>query len=190
MVRKLAAAASIAVLATTTMGVGAASATTSTGMVGEQTAGIDWFGHRVHVRAHHPDQAVVAVRYRCEGIGVHLWASVKQGPGVNAYEPTAERPSPPSDVARAWYETPDEAVPTCDGTSHTLRYTISRATEGTETHPGAWQRLRNGRAWAQFVVFSVPEGSDPADPNVVPNREAFAGWVRVVRNGHCGHNRG
>lgn len=185
---KSVAAASAAFIAATTFSVGSASAHTSSGPVGEQTAGIKWFGHRVYVKRHHPDQAVVTARYRCEGVGIHLWASVKQGKGVNEYVGTADRPSPPSDVARAWYETPDEAVPTCDGGFHTLRYTITREMVGSETHPDAWKRLRSGRAWAQFVVFSVPEGTDPSDPSVVPDREAFAGWVRVVKPCHHHHH--
>ena len=53
-------------------------------------------------------------------------------------------------------------------------------TEGTRD-PDPWQRLRNGRGWAQFVVFSVPEGTDPSTPGVIPDREAFAGWVHVVK---------
>lgn len=187
MLRTLAAA-SAAVVAAATLGVGTASAHPVSRHVGEQTEGIRWFGHTVRVDRHDPDEAVVKVRYRCEGVGVHLWASVKQGPGVNRYEPTEERPSPPADVARAWYETPESAVPTCDGKAHTFRYTISRATEGTATHPEAWKRLRDGRAWAQFVVFSVPEGTDPDDQTVVPDREAFAGWVYVNRHHHHHHH--
>ena len=99
---------------------------------------------------------------------------------MTKYRATKERPSPPADIARAWYETPEAAKPTCDGKSHTLRYTVTRATTGTATHPKAWKRLRDGRAWAQFVVFSVPEGTKPTD-KVEPSREGFAGWVRVVK---------
>jgi hypothetical protein len=131
------------------------------------------------VKAHHPNQAVVKVRYKCDGMAVHLWASLKQGPGVTAYESTPERPSPPADVARAWYETPEEAVPTCDGTFNTLRYTVTRVTDGTETHPEAWGKLWRGKAFAQFVVFSFPEGADPETDE--PAREAFAGMVRVAK---------
>ena len=173
---KSVATAAAVVLATTTMGVGTAEATKMQGPVREQTPGIKWFGHTVKLKKHNPDKAIVTVRYKCEGVGVHLWASVKQGPGVNRYKSTPERPSPPADVARAWYETPESATPYCDGKAHTLRYVISRATEGTETHPNPWGRLKCGRAWAQFVAFSVPEGSGP---ETEPTREAFAGWVQV-----------
>ena len=186
--RKLAAAASAVVIATTTLGIGTASAHDTSGPIEEQTKGIKWFGHKVVVKRHHPDHAIVLARYKCEGVGIHLWASVKQGGGVNHYQGTAERPSPPSDIARAWYETPEGVVPTCDGYAHTFRYKVSRNTEGSETHPYPWKRLHSGRAWAQFVVFSVPEGTDPADPTVEPDREAFAGWVRVVRHHHHHHH--
>lgn len=187
MVRRLIAAASAAVLTTVMLGTGSASAQQNASSnaadkpVGEQTPGIEWVSSRAYVRQYDRDRAVVRVQYRCEGVGVHLWASLKQGQRVNRYQPTDERPSPPADIARAWYETPEGVKPTCNGASHTLRYTVTRVTEGTETHPAAWQRLRNGRAWMQFVVFSVPEGTDPADDDVEPAREAFAGWVRVVR---------
>ena len=187
--RKFVAATAAAVISMTTLGVGSASAHAPSPRVGEQTAGIRWFGHRVHVNRHNPDQAIVTARYECEGVALHLWASVKQGPGVNRYVPSAERPSPPSDVARSWYDTPPNALPTCDGKRHTLRYTLNRRTEGSETHPGPWKRLKNGRAWAQFVVFSVPKGTDVTDPNLVPDREAFAGWVSVRRHHHHGHHR-
>lgn len=176
----LLAAASAAAVATTTLvagGLPTASAHESTPV--EQTAGIKWFGDTAKVRAYHPNKAVVTARYKCEGVGVHLWASLKQGPGVRSYEPTAERPYPPSDVARAWYETPEGVVPTCDGTYNTLRYTVSRVTEGTETHPEAWGKLWRGKAFAQFVVFSFPEGADPETDE--PAREAFAGTVHVSK---------
>lgn len=179
-VKKALAAASAAAIATTALGAVVPSA--SAGGLGtplEQTEGIKWFGHTAKVRAHHPNKAIVRVRYKCDGIGVHLWASLKQGPGVRAYESTPERPSPPSDVARAWYETPEEAVPTCDGTYNTLRYVVTRVREGSETHPDPWGKLWRGKAWAQFVAFSVPEGADPETTE--PTREAFAGWVRVVK---------
>jgi len=183
----LLAVASAAVFVTSTLGVGSASAQVSSnasgqqGAIREQTPGVEWFSSRARVKLYDRDRAVVRVQYRCEGVGVHLWASLKQGPGVNRYQGTTQRPSPPADVARAWYETPEGVRPTCDGRSHTLRYTVTRVTQGTQTHPAAWQRLRNGKAWAQFVVFSVPEGTDPNDENVQPNREAFAGWVKVVK---------
>jgi hypothetical protein len=165
------------VLVTTTMGVGTAEAAKQAGPVREQTSGIKWFGHTVKLKKNHPDKAIVTVRYKCQGVGIHLWASVKQGPGVNSYKSSAERPSPPADVARSWYETPEGPVPFCDGKAHTLRYVISRVTEGSETHPQPWGKLKCGRAWAQFVIFSVPEGADPAETE--PTREAFAGWVHV-----------
>ena len=174
------AAASVAAIATALLGGGTSTASAhDLPEPLEQTAGIAWFGDKAHVKAHRPDEAVVSVRYKCEGVGVHLWASLKQGPGVRSYEPTAERPYPPSDVSRAWYETPEGVVPTCDGTYNTFHYTVSRATTGTETHPDAWERLWRGKAFAQFVVFSVPEGADPA--TTPPTREAFAGWVRVMK---------
>ena len=183
------AAASAAVIATTTLGAAglpSASAHDPSAPV-EQTAGIEWFGHTAHVRAHHPNQAVVKVRYKCEGMGVHLWASLKQGPGVRTYEPTPERPYPPSDISRAWYETPEGVLPTCDGTFNTLKYTVTRVTEGTETHPEAWGKLWRGRAFAQFVVFSFPEGSNPETDE--PHREAFAGMVRVHKpRSHRSHH--
>ena len=186
MLKSLAAAAFAVVFATATLGVGSASAHVKSGPVGEQTAGIKRFHRTVHVKRHNPDQAVVKVRYKCEGVGVHLWASVKQGPEVNRYKPTAERPSPPADIARAWYETPEGPVPTCDGKANTFRYTISRVTEGTDTHPDAWKRLKEGRAWAQFVIFYVPDGVDRNNPDNW-KRDAFAGWVRVDK--HDRHGR-
>jgi len=182
--RKPLAVASAAALATTTLGILGVSAASADGLgpPQEKTAGIDWFGRKVVVSVKHPDQALVKARYKCDGVATHLWASAKQGPGVRSYEPTPERPSPPSEVARAWYETPDEAMPTCDGEFHQLRYVISRQMVGTDAHPDAWGRLHEGRAWAQFVVFSLPEGADPATDPL--NREAFAGWVRVVKREH------
>ena len=176
MFKKLAAVSAL-VIASTTLVAGPADAHKKPGPVREQTAGIKWFGHTVHVKKHNKDKAIVKVRYKCEGQGVHLWASVKQGRAVNHYKSTPERPSPPADIARSWYETPEGPVPYCDGKAHTFRYVISRVTEGTETHPKAWKRLKDGRAWAQFVIFSVPEGSDPE--TTPPTREAFAGWVHV-----------
>jgi hypothetical protein len=185
--KKALAAASAAAIATTTLGavsLPSASAHSLPAPV-EQTEGIKWFGRTAHVRAHNPNEAVVKVRYKCEGMGFHLWASLKQGPGVRHYEPIPERPYPPADVARAWYETPEGVVPTCDGTYNTLRYTVSRVTEGTETHPEAWGKLRRGKAFAQFVVFSFPEGANPETDE--PNREAFAGVVRVAKHHHRHH---
>jgi hypothetical protein len=186
--RKLLATASVAVLATATFGVGTASAHVRPSPPAEQTPGIKWFDHRVYVKKHNPDQAVVRVRYRCEGVGAHLWASVKQGKQVNRYVPAPERPNPPADIARAWYETPEGPVPVCDGRFRTLRYKISRVTEGTPGHPEPWKRLKNGRAWAQFVFFYVPEGANPADPSLW-RREAFAGWVKVIKPYRAGHHQ-
>ena len=187
MLKSLAAAASAAVIATATLGVGTASAHVKSGPVGEQTAGIKRFDRTVHVNRNDRDEAVVKVRYTCEGQGTHLWASVKQGREVNRYQATPGRPSPPADIARAWYETPESAVPTCDGAVHTFRYTISRST-GTESHPAEWQRLKDGRAWAQFVIFYAPEGTDPTKEENW-QRDAFAGWVYVEKHHHRHHHR-
>jgi hypothetical protein len=190
LLRRLAAIGSALVVATATLSVGSASAHVQDEPVGEQTAGIKQFHRNVHVKKRNPDQAVIKVRYKCEGTGTHLWASVKQGRAVNQFQPTEERPSPPADIARAWYETPEGPTPTCDGKARTLRYTISRVTEGTETHPEAWERLKDGRAWAQFVIFYAPPGANPADP-ATWQRDAFAGWVQVKapnRRGHGHHH--
>src|SRR3712207_7611347 len=61
------------------------------------------------------------------------YTTLFRSPRVNRYKATAQRPNPPADVARAWYETPEGVKPTCDGRSRTLRYTVTRVTEGTET---------------------------------------------------------
>ena len=42
-----------------------------------------------------------------------------------------------------------------------------------------------GKAFAQFVVFSFPEGADPETDE--PAREAFAGMVRVAKP-RCRHH--
>ena len=181
------AAASAVVVASTTLGAGSASAEVKSGPVGEKTPGIVRFDRTVHVKRYNRDDAVVKVRYKCEGVGVHLWASVKQGRKVNRYTPTDGRTSPPADIARAWYETPEDAVPTCDGKAHTFRYVVSRATEGTPDHPDAWQRLREGRAWAQFVIFAAPEGTDPGNQKTW-KRDAFAGWVYVEKHSRHRHH--
>ncbi|MDX6302205.1 MAG: hypothetical protein QOF53_3419 [Nocardioidaceae bacterium] len=178
MLKSVMAAGTAAVAASTFGVVGSASATG----VGEHTPEINWFGHHVYVKRHDPDQAVVKVKYSCEGTGLHLWASVKQGPHIQPPDDTT------SASARAWYETPDAAVPTCDGDAHVFRYTIYREDPDGQIDP-QWKRLREGRAWAQFVIFYVPQGGDPSSPS----RGAFSGWVKVEtphHRHHCGHHHG
>ena len=95
----------------------------------------------VVVTGTNPDQAVVHVKYRCSGEPIHLWASVKQGPGIDPA--TGHTGSADAD---AWYETTDEELtPTCDGQSHVLRYTLDRV--------GGFDRLHSGPAYVQFVIF-------------------------------------
>jgi hypothetical protein len=79
----------------------------------------------------------VKVQYKCDGVGVPLWPSVKQGVGSTG---TSHRgpAAPPADIAWAWHETPAGPKPTCGGEAHTYRYVVSRATEATETQ---WNSL-------------------------------------------------
>jgi hypothetical protein len=67
---------------------------------------------------------------------LHLWASVKQGPNIDPPEHTS------SADARAWYETPDAAVPTCDGDSHVLRYTIYRENAAARGALSGWVKVK------------------------------------------------
>ena len=109
-----------------------------------------------------PDQAVVTVKYRCTGFGVHLWASAKQGPDLDPSLPMGSGTT----AARAdsWYETPEGPAPTCDGKNHVERYTITRV--------DGWDRLGKGEAWVQFVFFYVDGQGQQA-------RAADVGWQTV-----------
>ena len=104
----------------------------------ETSPEIAWVKNNVVVKGANPDKATVKAKYRCTGDGVHLWASVKQGPGIDEQHTS-------SADADSWYETPEGPTPTCDGKNHVIRYTVSRV-EG-------WDRLVKGAAWVQFGVL-------------------------------------
>lgn len=107
----------------------------------------------------HPDRATVKAKYRCSGTGVHLWASVKQGPWIDEKHTS-------SVYAASWYETPAGPAPVCDGRTRVARYTIYRSTERS------FDRLRDGRAWLQFVFFYINGRGEQT-------RAAHVGWTNV-----------
>ena len=119
----------------------------------ETSPEIAWVKNNVVVKGNNPDQATIMAKYRCVGEGVHLWASVKQGPNVTETNNS-------SAVADSWYETPEGPAPRCDGKTHVIRYTVTRV-EG-------WEALKTGRAWVQFVFFYG-----------AGNRAADVGWATV-----------
>ena len=120
------------------------------------------------------ETATMLVKYRCWGIGVHLWGSVKQGPQI---DPSLGFAGTGSNRAVAWRETPEGPAPTCTGQWVTERVTI----EATPDTAGK-DDLDAGSAWAQFVIFAI----DPANPSGEPGRgsigtpqTAFGQWVDV-----------
>lgn len=85
--------------------------------VEETSPEIAWVKNNVIVTGANPDQATIMATYRCSGDGVHLWASVKQGPNITEENNT-------SDFAESWYETPEGPTPVWNGKTHVLRYTV------------------------------------------------------------------
>lgn len=56
-----------------------------------------------------------------------------------------------------------------------------------DIRPEAWKRLKEGRGWAQFVIFYVDKEADAPDMTKW-KRDAFAGWVHVDKpNRHRHH---
>ena len=106
-----------------------------------------------------PDEARVHVRYRCSGIGVHLWASVKQ----DMIDPEADYPLG-SRSSESWYETPEGPAPICDGEWHAQPITVILA--------DGWEQLEAGEAYLQFVIFTADGG-----------RGAVDGWQTVKATG-------
>ena len=127
----------------------------------ETSLDISWVKNNVVLTGAHPDEATIMAKYRCEGTGFHLWASVKQGPGIDE-EHTS------SADAESWYETPEGPAPVCDGKNHVIRYTVTRV-EG-------FDQLQKGEAWVQFVFFYV-------DANGAEVRAADVGWAQVKAPG-------
>jgi hypothetical protein len=129
----------------------------------ETSAEIAWVKNNVVVTGANPDEATIMAKYRCTGEGVHLWASVKQGPNID--EDTNS-----STDAESWYETPEGPVPVCDGKNHVIRYTVTRV-DGFDT-------LEKGRGWVQFVFFYMNTDGEFT-------RAADVGWANVkVPGGH------
>jgi len=124
---------------------------------GETSPEIDWVKTNVIVTGANADQATITTKYRCEGEGFHLWASVKQGPLITETDNT-------SAFAESWYETPEGPVPVCDGKTHVARWTVTRV-DGFDT-------LTTGDAWVQFVFFYGGDGG-------APMRAADVGWATV-----------
>lgn len=122
---------------------------------------ISWVKDSVIVRGNNPDEAIVQAKYRCEGAGVHLWASVKQGPDLDVATGHTG-----SAYADSWYETPEGPMPICDGRTHVVQYTLSRSTEDD------FERLEDGQALLQFVFFYVDRAGNP-------HRAGYAAWVDV-----------
>jgi len=130
---------------------------TSASAAEETSPEVAWVNDNVIVTGSDPDTAYIQAKYSCEGEGVHLWTSVKQGPEITEEHTT-------SDFAVSWYETPEGPVPDCDGKTHVTRFAVSLA-EG-------WQPLVSGRAWVQFVFFYVNASGDVV-------RAADVGWATV-----------
>jgi hypothetical protein len=131
----------------------AASATAAT----ETSPEVAWVNDNVIVTGSDPGTAYIQAKYSCEGEGVHLWTSVKQGPNIDEEHTT-------SDFAESWYETPEGPVPNCDGKTHVTRFAVSLV--------DGFDPLVSGDAWVQFVFFYV-------DPAGVFTRAADVGWATV-----------
>jgi hypothetical protein len=130
---------------------------TSASAAEETSPEVAWVNDNVIVTGSDPDTAYIQAKYSCEGEGVHLWTSVKQGPEITEENTT-------SDFAVSWYETPEGPVPTCDGKTHVTRFAVSLA--------DGWEPLVSGRAWVQFVFFYVNASGDVV-------RAADVGWATV-----------
>jgi hypothetical protein len=135
---------------------GAASAGTA-----ESSPEIAWVKSNVVVTGANPDQATIMAKYNCSGVAEHLWTSIKQGPAIDEEHNTSE-------FADAWYETPEDALPTCDGKTHVLRYTVTRV-DGFDT-------LHKGEGWLQFVFFYINDEGQFT-------RAADVGWATVKAPG-------
>lgn len=122
------------------------------------------------------EQAEVLVKYRCWGVPVHLWASVKQGPELDPSVPGGTF----SSKAVSWREAPEGPLPTCDGTWQVERVTV----ESTPDTAG-WEALSRGAGWLQFVIFAADpavEGPESVARAAVGDPAAGGKWVRVVGN--------
>jgi hypothetical protein len=130
---------------------------TSAAAAAETSPEIAWVNDNVIVTGADPTTAYIQAKYSCEGEGVHLWTSVKQGPNIDEEHTT-------SDFAVSWYETPEGPVPNCDGKTHVTRFAVSLA--------DGFDPLVSGDAWVQFVFFYInTEG--------VFTRAADVGWATV-----------
>jgi hypothetical protein len=123
----------------------------------ETSPEVAWVNNNVIVNGSDPNTAYIQAKYSCEGEGVHLWTSVKQGPEISEENST-------SDFAVSWYETPEGPVPNCDGKTHVTRFAVSLA--------DGWEPLVSGPAWVQFVFFYVNSAGEVA-------RAADVGWATV-----------
>ena len=127
------------------------------GAATETSPEIAWVNDNVVVTGADSSTAYVQAKYACEGTGLHLWASVKQGPGIDEEHTT-------SNFADAWYETPEGPAPTCDGKTHVTRFEVSLV--------DGFDPLVSGDAWVQFVFFY-------ANSEGAFTRAADVGWATV-----------
>lgn len=123
----------------------------------ETSPEVAWVNDNVIVSGADTSTAYVQAKYSCEGTGVHLWASMKQGPLIDEDHTT-------SNYAVSWYETPEGPKPVCDGKTHVTRFEVSLS-EG-------FSPATTGRTWVQFVFFYItPDGQFA--------RAADVGWATV-----------
>lgn len=110
----------------------------------ETSPEVAWVNNNVVVSGADTSTAYVMAKYSCEGQGVHLWASMKQGPMIDEDHTT-------SDYAVSWYETPEGPAPVCDGKTHVTRFEVSLS--------DGFSPATTGPAWVQFVMFYItPDG--------------------------------
>jgi len=108
------------------------------------------------------DKATLRVRYNCAD-GEALWVSLKQV--KSAKKAAALKKEGSSKAASAWYQSHRNKF-TCDGESHTAKFTVDKV------EPGSKGTLKTGKAWLQFCVT---KGEGPEGELVL----SHTSWVTV-----------
>jgi hypothetical protein len=86
--------------------------------------------------------ATLKVRYSCDS-GSVLWISAKQV--KSRKKDKALKAEGSSQISAAWWQSHRNKI-TCDGKSHTARFTLDKVEKGSKG------KLRTGQAWVQFCV--------------------------------------
>jgi hypothetical protein len=117
----------------------------------------------VKIDASDPSVAYVLAQYRCTAAdpeSTHLWVSVKQNDAGTVDPEVAGEGSGYGGIAARWEDSHRNPI-TCDGKTHTERFTVDQVEDKAE-----WQTLTKGAAWVQFCLFDDTTPFEPVSSMV------------------------